>query len=84
MQTTLYCKSRGRQAHFLLDNEEIMKNYGEAGKDLEENSGKGPDHHHVVALGTDPAQKERECFIDNLLVRIHFITEMISRTGLVP
>jgi len=27
---------------------------------------------------------EREIFIDNLLVRIHFITEMILWTGLAP
>ena len=30
------------------------------------------------------AAREREFFIDNLLVRIHFIVEMISWTGLVP
>ena len=28
--------------------------------------------------------REREFFIDNLLVRIHFIIEMIWWTGLVP
>jgi len=28
--------------------------------------------------------KEREFFIDNLLVRIHFIIEMIRWTGLAP
>jgi len=29
-------------------------------------------------------EREREFFIDNLLVRIHFIIVMIRRTGLVP
>ena len=29
-------------------------------------------------------QRERECLIDNLLVRIHFIIEMIWWTGLAP
>jgi len=29
-------------------------------------------------------QRERECFIDNLLVRIHFIIVMIRWTGLAP
>ena len=28
--------------------------------------------------------REREFFIDNLLVRLHFIAEMIQRTGLAP
>ena len=27
---------------------------------------------------------KRECFIANLLVRLHFITEIISRTGIGP
>jgi len=31
-----------------------------------------------------PLEVEREFFIDNLLVRIHFITEMIGWTGLAP
>ena len=30
------------------------------------------------------AQREREFFIDNLLVRVHFIIEMIWWTGLAP
>jgi len=34
----------------------------------------------VLAL----SQREREYFIDNLLVRIHFIIEMIWWTGLAP
>jgi len=33
--------------------------------------------------GRDPPE-EREFFIDNLLFRIHFIIEMIWRTGLAP
>ena len=32
----------------------------------------------------DALRLERELFIDNLLVRIHFITEMIRWTGLAP
>ena len=32
----------------------------------------------------EPQQPEREFVIDNLLVRIHFIIEMIRRTGLAP
>jgi len=31
-----------------------------------------------------PGSGEREFFIDNLLVRIHFIIVMIRRTGLAP
>jgi len=31
-----------------------------------------------------PRAQAREFFIDNLLVRIHFIIEMIRRTGLAP
>ena len=42
----------------------------------------------VVLLGVlrhrDPLALEREFFIDNLLVRIHFIIEMIWWTGLAP
>ena len=36
-----------------------------------------------LACGAD-AQREREFFIDNLLVRVHFIIEMIWWTGLAP
>ena len=32
----------------------------------------------------DHQEREREFFIDNLLVRIHFIIEMIRWTGLAP
>ena len=32
----------------------------------------------------EPTSVEREFFIDNLLVRIHFIIEMIRWTGLAP
>ena len=35
------------------------------------------EHNHVL-------QREREFFIDNLLVRIHFIIEMFWWTGLAP
>ena len=31
-----------------------------------------------------PAQREREFCIDSQLIRTHFITEMISRTGFMP
>ena len=34
--------------------------------------------------GTAPAEREREFFIDNLMVRIHLIIEMIWWTGLAP
>ena len=34
------------------------------------------------ARGVGLADRERELFIDNLLVRIHFIIEMIWWTGL--
>ena len=34
--------------------------------------------------GCRPADGEREFFIENLLVRIHFIIEMIWWTGLAP
>ena len=34
--------------------------------------------------GVSAPPKEREFFIDNLLVRIHFIVEMIRWTGLAP
>ena len=35
-------------------------------------------------LALAPLLGEREFFIDNLLVRIHFIIEMITWTGLAP
>ena len=38
----------------------------------------------VVSLITCPCAEEREIFIDNLLVRIHYIIVMIGWTGLAP
>jgi len=38
----------------------------------------------IGALVSDARARERESLIDNLLVWIHFITEMIQRTGLAP
>jgi len=37
-----------------------------------------------VSDAAAPRRREREVFIDNLLVRIHFIIVMIRWTGLVP
>jgi len=37
----------------------------------------------ILIINVSP-QTQRECFIDNLLVRIHFIIEMIWWTGLAP
>ena len=37
-----------------------------------------------VASGSFTFCREREFFIDNLLVRIHYIIEMIKWTGLAP
>ena len=38
----------------------------------------------AMASGSTPAPQERDFFIDNLLVRIHFIIEMIGWPGLAP
>ena len=38
---------------------------------------------YVIQVAS-PIQREREFFIDNLLVRIHFIIVMIRWTGLAP
>ena len=38
----------------------------------------------VGVKGTSPPASEGEFFIDNLLVRIHFIIVMIAWTGLAP
>ena len=38
----------------------------------------------TVAFGFDCTQVQREFFIDNLLVRIHFIIAIIRWTGLAP
>ena len=38
----------------------------------------------VVDAATTPANRVREFFIDNLLVRVHFIIVMIRWTGLAP
>ena len=38
----------------------------------------------LSSVGGEAHRSEREFFIDNLLVRIHFIIEMIWRTGLAP
>ena len=38
----------------------------------------------VVAVAAGWMDAERECFIDNLLVRVHFIILMIRWTGLAP
>ena len=43
-----------------------------------------PFTHVQVCPKAHTCQRERECFIDNLLVRIHFIIEMIWWTGLAP
>ena len=40
--------------------------------------------HAVLRVAPLPAGEERNFFIDNLLVQIHFIIEMIRRTGLAP
>ena len=39
---------------------------------------------NVFVYGCDSSKVEREFFIDNLLVRIHFIIVMIRWTGLAP
>jgi len=39
---------------------------------------------HAIHVWCLPVLREREFFIDNLLVRIHFIIEMIRWTGLAP
>ena len=39
---------------------------------------------HGVAEYCIRPPPEREFFIDNLLVRVHFIIEMVWRTGLAP
>ena len=44
----------------------------------------GEDKVRLVSKDSDPLQREREFFSDNLLVRIHFIIEMIWWTGLAP
>ena len=38
----------------------------------------------VLASTVDPCEREREFFVHNLLVRIHFIVVMIRWTGLAP
>ena len=38
----------------------------------------------MASAGHFSCRREREFFIDNLLVRIHFIIEMIWWTGLAP
>ena len=39
---------------------------------------------HFSKVPNPQLEREREFFIDNLLVRIHFFIEMIWWTGLVP
>ena len=39
---------------------------------------------HGRAVRADRSQQESEFFVDNLLVRVHFIIEMIWWTGLAP
>ena len=41
-------------------------------------------HHRMCREGLGAPGSERDFFIDNLLVRIHFIVEMIRWTGLAP
>ena len=59
-----------------LTSEVPLHDSGDAGADLGGEEGRG-------VVDSFP-QREREFFIDDLLVRIHFIIEMIWWTGLAP
>ena len=72
----------------------VVRTLVDAGADLSSTDGSGStpistaarhEHLGVVAILTAAEQvRQREFFIDNLLVRIHFIIVMIRRTGLAP